>query len=316
MRAHTITARASTIVSGGLLALSLAAVLLAATASAAGASITSGDRFFLWCAPLPTTPTPLEQIDRGCIEPANRRASGNRGRSGPSFNFGDRRVGTTSPAQGFVLPVPANHTLNPRIRVSGDYTQTNTCPPTLTGPTLGCLITVTFTPSGTGPKRGTLRTGPGGPTLPLTGNGVTTRTPPVLPLTLTAYTRDPQQLGRRGVVSINYVEAAIGHCHVLGCPDYDATLVLGGDVKRTTTQVPATQQAATNDPTEITARLNHLKQLKAQPTAPTIKIKLTATDEFGQTATEELKVELCSRLIGHREDVICRWHPSRKGDPR
>lgn len=46
---------------------------------------------------------------------------------------------------------------------------------------------------------------------------------------------------------------------------------------------------------------------------PKIKIKFTATDEFGQTATEERKVTLCSRLIRvDREKSICRWHPSRK----
>ena len=40
MRAHTITTKASTIVSGGILALSLAVVLLAATASTASADRT------------------------------------------------------------------------------------------------------------------------------------------------------------------------------------------------------------------------------------------------------------------------------------
>ena len=43
MRAHTITTKASTIVSGGILALSLAVVLLAATAStASGARASEG----------------------------------------------------------------------------------------------------------------------------------------------------------------------------------------------------------------------------------------------------------------------------------
>jgi hypothetical protein len=254
----------------------------------------------------------LEQIlstpPGGCGEPAGRREV---------FDFGDRKVGTTSPAQGFALFVDANGTFNPRISVSGDYTQTNNCLPTLPFPQLQpCLITVTFTPTGTGPKRGTLRTGPRGPTVALTGNGVTTRTPPVLPLTLDVDVRDPQQLRRTGVVST--ATAAIGHCHVLGCPDYDATLVLGGDVKKTTKQLPATVAAggplAATVPTTIKARLKHLKQLRKEPTAPKIKIKFTATDEFGQTATDERKVELCSRLIhvDHGNDVICRWHPSQK----
>ena len=218
------------------------------------------------------------------------------------FDFGDRRVGTTSPAQGFGLGVTVNDAFNPTISVSGDYTQTNGCPPTLAGPVFfggGCLITVTFTPTGTGPKHGTLRTGPGGPTVALTGKGVSTPTPPVLPLTLdNVSVRDPQELGRRGVIRDITATAAIGHCHVLGCPDYDATLVLGGDVKKTTKQLPATKQVAANNfPTTIKARLKHLKQLKEEPTAPKVKIKFTATDEFGQRVTEERKVELCSRLI-------------------
>ena len=97
-----------------------------------------------------------------------------------------------------------------------------------------CLITVTFTPTDTGPKRGTLRTGPGGPTVALTGNGVKHRTPPVLPLTLDESVRGFQPVGGRGVVNINYAQMEIGHCHARGCPVYDAKLVLGGDVIKTT----------------------------------------------------------------------------------
>jgi hypothetical protein len=97
------------------------------------------------------------------------------------FHFGDRQVRTTSRAQRFVLVVFDNDSFNPRISVSGDYAQTNNCPPTLAArayPQIqGCVITVTFAPAGTGPRRGTLSTGTGGPTAALTGNGVTTPTP-------------------------------------------------------------------------------------------------------------------------------------------
>ena len=75
--------------------------------------------------------------------------------------------------------------------------------------------------------------------------------------------------------------------------------MLGGDIKKTTKQLPATKHLAANEPiTTIKARLKHLKQLRKEPTAPKVKIKFTATDEFGQRATEERKVELCSRLTG------------------
>jgi hypothetical protein len=65
--------------------------------------------------------------------------------------------------------------------------------------------------------------------------------------------------------------------------------------------------------TTIKAKLKRLKQLKEEPTRPKIKVKFTATDEFGQKATLERKVTLCSRLIRvDREKKICRWHPSQK----
>ena len=105
----------------------------------------------------------------------------------------------------------------------------------------------------------------------------------------------------------------IGHCHVLGCPDYDATLVLGGDVKKTTERFKVGGEADLARSPKIKARLKHVKQLKKEPTNPKIKIKFTATDEFGQRVTEERKVELCTRLIHvDRETLICRWDPSRK----
>ena len=74
MRAHAITTKASTTVSGGILALGLAVVLLAATASSASAA------FF---------------VDPGYWA----------GGAKPSFDFGDRQVGTTSPAERFRLRV-------------------------------------------------------------------------------------------------------------------------------------------------------------------------------------------------------------------
>jgi hypothetical protein len=161
------------ILPGGILTLSLAVVLLAATASTA-----SADRFLTpwYCPPPPTPPTTLDQIPLGC------RSYGPGGHGGEPFffNFGDRQVGTTSPPQGFGLAV-LDDSFNPRISVSGDYAQTNNCPPTLAVPPLQqiqtCLITVSFTPRGTGPKRVTLSTGPGGPKARLIGNGVTTPTP-------------------------------------------------------------------------------------------------------------------------------------------
>ena len=124
MRAHTITikapvgARART--TRAILALSLAVVLFAATASSA-----SADVLFI---------------------------------GSTTFDFGDRQVGTTSQARQFILLVTGGHTFTPRISVSGDYAQTNDCPPTLSDPPsdaehAGCAISVTFTPRVRGSRR-------------------------------------------------------------------------------------------------------------------------------------------------------------------
>jgi hypothetical protein len=176
MRAHTITTKASTIVPGGILALGLAVVLLGATASPA-----SADRFAgpvvgaeaqppdavlgTWYCPPPSTPlTTFDQV-AGCLGEELFA----------SFDFGYQQLGTTSPAQRFALVVfniPGHDSFNPRISVSGDYAQTNNCPPTLSaGQDLqGCLITVTFTPTTRkSQRRGTLTAGPGEPTVALTG---------------------------------------------------------------------------------------------------------------------------------------------------
>ena len=285
------------IVPGGILALSLAVILLAATASTA-----SADRVLSpwYCPPLPTPPTSTEQIPGGCLDPLG---------AGPGFDFGDRQVGTTSPAQGFALGVYDNDALDPRISVSGDYAQTNNCPPTLSAgafPQLqGCLIMVTFTPTGTGPKNGTLSTGPGGPTAALTGSGVTTPTPPALPLLLSVSSRSKQKLEKKVTL--------------FATTNYDSTLVARGDkIKKTTKQLAALES------TRIKPRLKHLKRLKQKPTRPKVKIKLAATDEFDQTATEETKVTLCRRIqivferenpararahVGGHTQAVCRWPP-------
>jgi hypothetical protein len=175
MKAHTMTTQARVggrgrmkrrIVPGGILALSLAVVLLAATASTASAERVLGT----WnCPPPSTPPTTLEQIPEGCFSvPSAATPSDQR-----SFDFGYDRIGTST-SQRFALGV-SGEAFNPRIGVSGDYAQTNNCPPTLSAgadPQIdGCLITVTFAPTGEGARRGILRTGPGGPEVALEGGG-------------------------------------------------------------------------------------------------------------------------------------------------
>ena len=269
---------------GVIVGTAIVALIGLGTASTASANKILGPWY---CPPQPTTPTSVTQVPFECLNPFG---------SGPSFDFGDRQVGTPSPAQGFALGVYAvpsapTDSLTPEINVSGDYAQTNNCPPTLSaGPAQaqGCLIMVTFNPSSTGPKEGTLSTGSGGPTVALTGNGVTTPTPPVLPLLLTAEGNSKENLAKKlrlRVVANN-----------------DSTLVArGGKIKETT------QQLAALDWNRFTVRLKDLKRLEEKPTRPKFKIKFTATDQFGQTATDESEVTLCRKLIYPRGQVECRW---------
>jgi hypothetical protein len=297
MRARTITTEARvgarsrtkrTIVPGGILALGLAAVLLGATASTAGAE---GFLTPWYCPPTPSQSV-TEQQTYNCN--LGEGAFG----FGTPFDFGNRQVGTTSPAQRFALLVYRPDTFDPSIRVSGDYAQTNNCPPTLaaTAQPQGCLINVTFTPTGTGPKGGTLSTGPGGPTGTLTGTGVTAPTPPVLPLTLflTHYAR---------------VAELKQKLKFLATTNNDSTLVVRGKtIKRTTKRVAAGEQ------TTIKARLEHPSRFRSceygtpgNPASPcdpgrthlkhpaTIKVK--ATDKFDQTATEELRIRFYKCLV-------------------
>jgi hypothetical protein len=282
MRAHTITTKPRVGARGRttrtIVALGLAVALLAATASTA-----SADRGLIpwYCPPPSTPPTTDEQVPEGCF--------GQFSGPGRTFDFGDRQVGTTSPAQNFALGVIDNDAFNPRISVSGDYAQTNNCPPTLSAgayPQLqGCLIKVTFTPTGTGPNHGTLSTGPGGPTVALSGTGVTTPTPPVLPLTLSLVFRDDYLLARK--------------LKFWATTNNDSTLVARGSKTKKTTK-----QLAAGDVTMIKATLKRPNRLNkkacgaygspecggnAQRSKARAEIKLKATDEFGQTATDEIK---------------------------
>jgi hypothetical protein len=270
-----------------ILALSLAVVLLAATASTA-----SAERVLepWYCPPLSTAPTTGEQLPpecRGEVLPGLPPV-GVGDPFGGFKGFGDRQVGTTSPAQGFGLGVWDNDSFNPKISVSGDYAQTNNCPPTLSAgavPQLqGCLINVTFAPTGTGPREGTLSTGPGGPTTALTGTGVTTPTPWDWPLELKV---------RAAGFPSQALEKKEKNVALRAVTNNDSTVVVSGGVKKTT------KRLAAGEDTKIKAKLKHLTRLKekAVPTSfgvlSEVKIKFAATDEVGQTATEKDKVTLC-----------------------
>jgi hypothetical protein len=302
MRAQTITAQLGgkrrtmrTIVPAGMLALSLAAVALAATASDASARFLDP-----WYCPPPPTPLPTEyseQFPERCLDRSLHPGRG--------FDFGDRQVGTTSPVQRFALVFTRSdvpqcsgqcpefpQTFTPSISVSGDYAQTNDCPPTLSVQIRGCIITVTFAPTGTGPTSGTLSTGTDpavaavcggcpaatGPTVKLTGRGVTRPTPPALPLLLSAYPGG--KLGKK--VTIRAIT------------NNDSTVVAGGGVNKTKKRLAAGEE------TKFEVKLKHLKRLKrsyVENDMARVTFRFAATDEFGQTATEKVRSVFCRRVI-------------------
>jgi hypothetical protein len=253
-----------------ILALSLAAILLGATASTASATRT-------------LTPT--------------------------SVDYGNRQVGTTSSAQAFTLKVRCTlvilpttkcvkDTFSPSISItfgqfglpSSQFAQTNNCPATMTGPGdfpqggQTCTISVSFTPTSTGPKEGTLSTGSGGPTAALSGNGVTTPTPPTPPTpgpappTLTLDLDAKKQELKKKLT-------------FFATTNVDSTLEAGGSVKNTT------KQLAAGEKTKVKAKLKGSKREKLDDKLATsgranAKVEAVATDEFDNQAVEEIKVRL------------------------
>lgn len=98
--------------------------------------------------------------------------------SASSLNFGLLQIGLSSPSQTVTVANVSNHSVTfTSIASSGDFSQTHTCPTTLTAGT-NCTITVTFTPTANGSRTGavTLKdNSPGSPlqTISLAGTGET-----------------------------------------------------------------------------------------------------------------------------------------------
>ena len=98
--------------------------------------------------------------------------------SASSLNFGLLQIGLSSPSQTVTVSNVSSHSVTfASIASSGDYSQSNTCPTTMTAGQ-NCTITVTFTPTATGTRKAavTLKdNSPGSPTqtISLTGTGET-----------------------------------------------------------------------------------------------------------------------------------------------
>jgi hypothetical protein len=102
-----------------------------------------------------------------------------------SHSFGNQNISTASAPRAFTLTAGCNFELlgtcpSPEMFSTSisvgttEFLQTNDCPSVLVGSVAGtsCTINVTFTPQALGPRQDTLRAGAGGPTAPLTGDGV------------------------------------------------------------------------------------------------------------------------------------------------
>ena len=73
-----------------------------------------------------------------------------------SLTFSSQPLGTSSTPQTLTLTNTGNATLNVgSIQAAGDFSQTNTCPPTL-APNSTCALNVIFTPTGTGSRSGAI----------------------------------------------------------------------------------------------------------------------------------------------------------------
>jgi hypothetical protein len=134
----------------------------------------------------------------------------------------------------------------------------------------------------------------------------TTPTPPAPPLTLSLALKDDH-------LDPGWHSPQIGCCWLLtqklklrATTSNDSTLVARGDVKRTTNQLVA------GEGTKFTANLKQSKweQLKEEEEAPKpvrlkAKIKVKATDEFGQTVTDEFKLKFLRRCAPSHDGRPC-----------
>ena len=231
-----------------------------------------------------------------------------------SVDFGARQVGTTSPPQTHQLKVFCDapflvcalialaggaDKFNPTVSISGDFGQTNNCLGTLNGagPTgQSCTINTTFTPTSPGPKEGTLSTGPGGPTATLTGTGVTPQdptpptppepgppTPPMQPPTppgVTPPTLDLDAKKQELKKKLTFFATA----------NVDATLAVGGSVKKTTKQLAGGQRTKVKAKLKSAKRRKLAKKLNKSGKAKA-KVEAAASNEGG-TALDEIKVKL------------------------
>src|SRR6266478_4715886 len=151
-----------------------------------------------------------------------------------SLAFGSQVVGTTSAAQSVELSNTGSASLNiSSIVTTGDYTQTNNCNASL-GKGASCNINVSFTPTATGTRSGTLSVtddASGSPqTVALSGNGVA----PAAALSPASLTFAGQLVGTtssaQSVTLSNTGSATLNIRHIAMTGDYTQTHNCGGSL--------------------------------------------------------------------------------------
>ena len=98
-----------------------------------------------------------------------------------SLAFLPQELGSPSPVQAVTLTNAGNATLNvAAVQITGDFTQTNNCPTTLAAD-LSCAISITFTPTASGTRNGSLAVSDSGSdspqTVALIGTGTSVSAP-------------------------------------------------------------------------------------------------------------------------------------------
>jgi hypothetical protein len=248
-------------------------------------------------------------------------ASATRTLSPTSVDYGNRQIGTSSPAQAFTLSVrctlvifPTTNciedTFSPSISTSGQFAQTNNCPATMTGlatkpgvdPALGaqtCTINVTFTPTSTGPQTGTLRTtgilsGSPGPAATLTGNGVTFPTPPTPPTPgpLPPPEGEPQPGFPALQLDLDAKNQELRKkLTFFATTNVDSTLIVAGSIKQTTKRLEGSVKTKIISRLKSSALKRLAKRLDTKGKA-TAKLEAGAASETSGSAIDEIKVKL------------------------
>jgi hypothetical protein len=251
-------------------------------------------------------------------------ASATRTLSPTSTDYGNRQVGTTSPPQAFTLRVRCTlivfpttkcieDTFSPSISItsgqlgltSSQFAQTNNCPATMTGlatkpgvdPQEGetsCTINVTFTPTSTGSKAGTLRTGSGGPTAELSGNGVTTPTPPTPPTP--GPQPPPEGEPQPGFPALQLdldtkKQELRKKLTFFATTNVNSTLVAGGSIKQTTKQLEGGVKTKVKAKLKPKARKKLAKKLDRKGEAKA-KVEAGAASETSGSVIDEINVRL------------------------